>query len=100
MEFLPTPVVRLNRAIALAETDGPQAALAELDTLELAGYHLFYATRAELLRRLHRDDEADTMYAAAIACTENAAERDFLTKQAISAGRPPRAPCRRRRPEA
>jgi RNA polymerase sigma-70 factor, ECF subfamily len=76
--FTPTPVVRLNRAIALAETDGPQAALAELDTLELAGYHLFSATRADVLRRLQRDDEADTMYAAAIACTENAAERDFL----------------------
>jgi RNA polymerase sigma-70 factor, ECF subfamily len=78
LAFMPTPVVRLNRAIALAETDGPESALAELDTIELAGYHLFYATRADLLRRLRRDDEADVMYDAAIACAENAAERTFL----------------------
>jgi RNA polymerase sigma-70 factor (ECF subfamily) len=76
--FTPTPVVRLNRAVAIAETEGPEAALAELDALELPGYHLFYATRADLLRRLDRDAEADAMYAAAIACTDNAAERDFL----------------------
>ena len=78
LAFTPTPVVRLNRAIALAETDGPETALAELDALELAGYHLYYATRADLLRRLRRDAEADAMYEAAIACTDNAAERDFL----------------------
>jgi RNA polymerase sigma-70 factor (ECF subfamily) len=78
LAFTPTPVVRLNRAIALAETRGPEAALAELDMLELAGYHLYYATRADLLRRLRRDAEADAMYDAAIACTDNAAERDFL----------------------
>ena len=78
LAFTPTPVVRLNRAIAIAETEGPETALAELDGLELAGYHLFYATRADLLRRLRRDAEADAMYAAAIACTDNAAERDFL----------------------
>jgi RNA polymerase sigma-70 factor (ECF subfamily) len=78
LAFAPTPVVRLNRAIAIAETDGPEAALRELDGLELAGYHLFYATRADLLRRLHRDEEADAMYEAALACTDNAAERAFL----------------------
>ena len=74
----------LNRAVAVAEIDGPEAALAELDTLELGGYHLFHAIRADLLRRLRRDDEADAMYAAAIAAPENAAERDFLEARRAS----------------
>ncbi|HEY6887677.1 MAG TPA: DUF6596 domain-containing protein [Solirubrobacter sp.] len=79
LAFTPTPVVRLNRAIALAETRGPRAALEEIDALDaLDGYHLFHAARADLLRRLHRDDEADDAYAAAIERTENAAARDFL----------------------
>lgn len=75
---LPTPVVALNRAVALAEVDGPQAALAVVDRLELAGYHLFHATRAELLHRLGRDQEAAEAYAAALALTTNAAERALL----------------------
>jgi RNA polymerase sigma-70 factor (ECF subfamily) len=78
LHFTPTPVVRLNRAIALAETEGPEAALAELDGVELPGYHLYYATRAELLARLGRHADAETMYEAALACTDNAAERRFL----------------------
>ena len=81
LAFTPTPIVRLNRAIALAETEGPQEALAALDGLELAGYHRYYATRADLLHRLGRGAEADTMYEAAIACTDNAAERAFLARR-------------------
>jgi RNA polymerase sigma-70 factor, ECF subfamily len=79
LAFTPTPVVRLNRAIALAETRGPRAALEAVDALDgLDRYHLFHATRAELLRRLDRDDEAEVAFAAAIERTENAAARDFL----------------------
>ena len=54
----PTEIVALNRAVALAERDGPEAGLAAMDGLDLAGYHLFHAARADLLRRLDRRDEA------------------------------------------
>ena len=65
----PTPVVRLNRAVAVAERDGAAAGLAEIDALdELATFHLWHASRAELLRRLDRDDEAARAYEAALAC--------------------------------
>ena len=74
----PTPVVSLNRAIALAEVAGPAAALEAVDELPLADYHLYHATRADLLRRLNRDAEAAAAYDRAIALTENAAERTFL----------------------
>lgn len=76
----PGPVVALNRAVAVAEVDGPGAALALVDGLgaELDGYHAFHAVRAELLGRLGRRTEAADAYAAAAARTENAAERDFL----------------------
>jgi RNA polymerase sigma-70 factor (ECF subfamily) len=74
----PTPVVALNRAVALAEVAGPAAALAAVDELPLAGYHLYHATRADLLRRLDRAAEAATAYDQAIALAENAAERAFL----------------------
>jgi RNA polymerase sigma-70 factor (ECF subfamily) len=74
----PTPVVALNRAVALAERDGPAVALAEADTLDLAGYHLFHATRADFLRRLGRRDDAAAAYDAALALVTNAAERRFL----------------------
>jgi RNA polymerase sigma-70 factor, ECF subfamily len=85
LAFTPTPVVRLNRAIALAETRGPRAALGEIDALDgLDRYHLFHATRAELLRRLDRDDEAEEAIAAAIERTENAAARDFLKRRLTS----------------
>jgi RNA polymerase sigma-70 factor (ECF subfamily) len=75
----PTPVVALNRAVALAEVAGPAAALAAVDDLPLDGYHLYHATRADLLRRLTRDAEAAAAYDKAIALAENAAERAFLT---------------------
>jgi len=81
LAIAPTPVVALNRCVALAEARGPAAALAELDQLDLEGYHLFHATRADLLRRLGRDDEAAAAYTAALARTTNNAERAFLTHQ-------------------
>ena len=56
--FSPSPVVALNRAVAVAEVEGPQAALALVDGLDLDGYHVFHAVRADLLRRLGRDAEA------------------------------------------
>jgi RNA polymerase sigma-70 factor, ECF subfamily len=76
----PSPVVALNRAVALAEVEGPEAALALVDGLDLGGYHLFHAIRADLLRRLGRNAEAALAYEAAIARTENLTERDFLQR--------------------
>ena len=70
----------LNRAVAVAEVEGPEAALALVDGLDLDGYHLFHAIRADLLRRLGRNAEAALAYEAAIARTENAAEREFLQR--------------------
>ncbi len=83
----PTPVVALNRAVAVAELDGPGQALAQVDDLDLDGYYLFHAVRADLLRRLGRDAEAVRAYDEAIARTDNAAERDFLARrrQALAA---------------
>jgi RNA polymerase sigma-70 factor (ECF subfamily) len=79
--FTPTPIVALNRAVAIAETLGPEPALALVDALELESYHLFHAVRADLLRRLERDVEADRAYAAAIERADNGAERDFLVQR-------------------
>ncbi|MFC9606452.1 RNA polymerase sigma factor [Streptomyces niveus] len=83
LALAPGPVVALNRAVAVAEVDGPGAALALVDGLgkELDGYHAFHAVRAELLGRLGRRTEAADAYAAAAARTENAAERDFLRRR-------------------
>jgi RNA polymerase sigma-70 factor (ECF subfamily) len=74
----PSPVVELNRAVAVAEVEGPEAGLALVDALELEGFHLFHAIRADLLRRLGRSAEAAAAYRAAIEGAENAAQRDFL----------------------
>jgi RNA polymerase sigma-70 factor (ECF subfamily) len=74
----PTPVVALNRAVALAEVAGPSAALEAVEALPLDGYHLYHATRADLLRRLDRGAAAAAAYDQAIALAENAAERAFL----------------------
>ncbi|NES16178.1 MULTISPECIES: RNA polymerase sigma factor [Micromonospora] len=76
----PGPVVALNRAVALAEVHGPAAALAEVDRLDLARYHVFHAVRADLLRRLDRPAEAARAYQAAIDHTGNAAERAHLSR--------------------
>jgi RNA polymerase sigma-70 factor (ECF subfamily) len=81
MANAPSPVVALNRTVAVAEVDGPGAALTLVDGLDLGGYHLFHAIRADLLRRLGRDREAALAYEAAIALTENAAEREFLRRR-------------------
>ena len=80
MAIAPSPVVALNRAVAVAEVEGPDAALALVDELDLGGYHLFHAIRADLLRRLGREPEAAAAYEAAIGLTENAAERAFLER--------------------
>ena len=77
----PTPIVALNRAVAVAEVAGPAAALALLDDLDLDGYYLFHAIRADLFRRLGRADEAAAAYTAALTLTENVAEREFLQRQ-------------------
>jgi RNA polymerase sigma-70 factor, ECF subfamily len=74
----PSPVVALNRAVAVAELDGPAAALALVDDLDLDRYYLFHAIRADLLRRLGRRAEADAAYDTAIARSGNAAERAHL----------------------
>ena len=66
------------RAVAVAEVDGPQVALDTVDGLDLDGYHVFHAVRADLLRRLGRTDEAIAAYDAAAVRTENAAERAYL----------------------
>jgi RNA polymerase sigma-70 factor, ECF subfamily len=84
MAIAPSPVVALHRAVAVAEVRGPAAALALVDGLDLDGYHLFHAVRADLLRRLGRDAEAGQAYAAAIARTGNAAERAFLEARRLS----------------
>jgi RNA polymerase sigma-70 factor (ECF subfamily) len=77
----PSPVVTLNRAVAVAEVDGPAAALAIVDGLNLHDYHVFHAVRADLLRRLGRLDAARTAYRAALDVTDNAAERVFLQRR-------------------
>jgi RNA polymerase sigma-70 factor, ECF subfamily len=86
----PTSVVALNRAVAVAELDGPAAALAKVDALAqtgaLDGYHLYHATRADLLRRLNRDTEAAAAYDRAIALAGNAVDRAFLTARRASLG--------------
>ncbi len=74
----PTEIVALNRAVAIAERDGPEAGLAAMDGLDLAGYHLFHAARADLLRRLDRRAEAADAYRAALALTDSPVEREFL----------------------
>ncbi len=87
----PTPVVALHRAVAVAEVDGPGAALALVDGLELPGHHLLHAVRADLLRRLDRPREAADAYDAAIALCGNAVERSFLRRRRASADLPPSA---------
>jgi RNA polymerase sigma-70 factor (ECF subfamily) len=80
LALAPSPVVALNRAVAVAEVEGPEAALRLVNGLDLDGYYLFHAIRADLLRRLGRTAEAALAYEAAIARTQNATERDFLER--------------------
>jgi RNA polymerase sigma-70 factor, ECF subfamily len=74
-------VVRLNRAVAIAEADGPAAALAIVDGLDLRGYQYWHSTRAELLRRLGRADEARAAYREALALARTVPERRFLERR-------------------
>lgn len=79
----PSPVIALNRAIAVAELDGPEVALAVVDRLEdkLAGYHAYHATRADLLRRLGRSQKSRAAYDKAIELAGNTAEVAYLTRR-------------------
>jgi RNA polymerase sigma-70 factor (ECF subfamily) len=81
--FDPSPIIVLNRAIAVAEVDGPEVALAAIDPLEddLAGYHAYHATRAELLRRLGRGEKSRAAYDKAIELAGNTAETAYLTRR-------------------
>jgi RNA polymerase sigma-70 factor (ECF subfamily) len=85
----PSPIVALNRAVAVAELDGPEVALAAVDRLEgsLAGYHAYQATRADLLRRLGRGHEARAAYDKAIELAGNTAETAYLTRRRDQLGR-------------
>jgi RNA polymerase sigma-70 factor (ECF subfamily) len=77
----PSPIVALNRAVALAELDRPEVALAVVDRLDLSGYHAFHATRADLLRRLGRTQEARAAYGKAIELATNTAEIAYLSRR-------------------
>jgi RNA polymerase sigma-70 factor, ECF subfamily len=81
MAIAPSPVAALNRAVAVAETDGPATALSLVDQLDLTEYRVLHAVRADLLRRLGRKVEAARPYDQAIRLTENAVEREFLSRQ-------------------
>jgi RNA polymerase sigma-70 factor (ECF subfamily) len=89
LRIWPSPVVALNRAVAVSMVDGPEAALAEVEALErdgrLAGYRYLPATKADLLHRLGRDAEATEAYRAALALSGNAAEQEFLAERVRSA---------------
>jgi RNA polymerase sigma-70 factor (ECF subfamily) len=85
MGVAPSPVVELNRAAALSMADGPASGLAAVERLAgsgaLADHHLLHATRADLLARLQRRDEAAAAYARAIELADNGAERRFLERR-------------------
>jgi RNA polymerase sigma-70 factor, ECF subfamily len=91
MALAPTPVVALNRAVAVAEVQGPDAALSILGELRLESYHLYHAIRADLLARTGDDAGAAAAYDAALVLTENEAERAILRRRRPGAsGRVPR----------
>jgi RNA polymerase sigma-70 factor (ECF subfamily) len=82
----PTPVVALNRAIAVGEVEGPSAAMALLDDLDLDDYHLYHAARADLLRRLGRPEDAAVAYTLAAELATSDAEREFLQGRSAALG--------------
>ncbi|MEU5694579.1 sigma-70 family RNA polymerase sigma factor [Actinosynnema sp. NPDC020468] len=94
LEFTPTPVVRLNRAVAVAELEGPAAGLALVDGLDLPGYAVFHAVRADLLHRVGRHAESARAYRRAIALSGTAAERELLARKlsAVPGSAPPPPP--------
>jgi RNA polymerase sigma-70 factor (ECF subfamily) len=81
MAIAPSPVVALNRSVAVAEVEGLGTALAQVERLDLPRYYLYHAIRADLLRRLRRNAEAADAYEAALARCGNAAERAFLQRR-------------------
>jgi RNA polymerase sigma-70 factor (ECF subfamily) len=81
MAMTPTPIVALNRAIAIAEVEGPDAGLAIVETLDLETYHIYHATRGDFLARLGRSNEAAVAFAVAEGLTSNDAETDFLRRR-------------------
>jgi RNA polymerase sigma-70 factor (ECF subfamily) len=85
--FSPTPIVALNRGIARAEVEGPEAGLLAIESLDLGGYYLFHATRADLLGRLGRGSESIAAYDRALELTANPAELAFLRRQRESVAR-------------
>ncbi len=93
LALAPSDVVRLNRAVARAEVDGPAQALVDVDTLtSLTGYHLWHATRGDLLERLGRRDEAAGSFDLAAERTTNLAEQAYLRDRAAGARSGPRGP--------
>ena len=82
LSVAPTPVIKLNRAVAVGEVDGPAAGLALLDALDLGNYHPFHAARADMLRRLRRPGEAADAYRLAASLAPTVAQRNFLAAQA------------------
>jgi RNA polymerase sigma-70 factor, ECF subfamily len=87
LTFLPTPVVALNRAVAVAELHGPLAGLAAMDAAPLPDYYLYHAARADLLTRLGRYDEATQAYSAALVSAANFSERSFLEQRRAAAAK-------------
>lgn len=81
MVMAPSPMIELNRSVAVAEVEGADAALSLIEGLDLDGYHLYHSVRADLLRRRGRDSEAALAYERALALTDNRAERDFLERR-------------------
>jgi RNA polymerase sigma-70 factor (ECF subfamily) len=82
VELVPTPVFRLNRAVAYGMADGPAAGLERINALEgLDDYHLLHAARADMLRRLHQLTEAQAAYGAALQLTKNNSERLYLERR-------------------
>jgi RNA polymerase sigma-70 factor (ECF subfamily) len=86
LSIAPSPVVALNRAVAVAELESPEAALVIVEGLDLQAYYLFHAIRGDLLRRLGHISEADAAYQEAIDRAGNDVERDFLMRQRASLG--------------
>jgi predicted RNA polymerase sigma factor len=91
-EVQPSPIVELNRAVAVGMAEGPAAGLVLVDALAaepaLAGYHLLPSVRGDLLKKLGRHDEARAEFARAAAMTRNARERALLLERAASAAAP------------
>jgi RNA polymerase sigma-70 factor (ECF subfamily) len=97
LRHTPSPVVELNRAVAVAMAEGPQRGLELMDSLSLERYHLFHSARAELLRRLDRRAEAADAYRRALELAEREPERRYLEQrlmECVAAGSSPRAPVR------